>query len=459
MNDKTELNISEILAILNRRRGIFLALFFLVFLSAVIASFFMPPLYRATAKIIVQNEPSLYAVGFVPHPSEERAFLNTQKEIISSVTVIEKALAQMQQVGALKGFDYDRLKKKIDVEYLNESNVLQLRVHLYSANDAFNFANAVVESFFDYQSSAKAQLVDKILAAVKKETSSLKDHVDGLKVQLKELSDKEKLSFYQAQIPFYMNNIQELDRRNMSVEAGIERLQEELKMANREKSPADLSSFYPIMSTVPVTPSVLAESNIQLPTSYLASVPWLQEMKKKVADSQTELSRLLGQYTEEHPEIREMRNKIGMLQGSLVEELKKVLSNYNDYYAGYIQYLQLQKKENEQEKERYRSELERLSLSMNEASAKHIEFYALLRHYETMQDIYSIFLRKQNELQFLKEEALKAGVPNIRVLEYATLPKKPFSPNLTLNAFLGALFGMMLGTAGAMIQEKKTRLK
>ena len=457
MDDNAELNISEVSVILKKHRRLFIILFCLVFVFTIIASFIMPAVYKTTAKIIVQNEPNLYALGFMPNFSEERAYLNTQKEIISSMIIIEKALDAMHKEGALKDFDYERIKKKIAIDYLNESNVLQVTTYLYSADDASNFANAIVKSFFDYQSSAKVELVDKILAAVKKETSSLKDSVDSLKLQLKELSDKEKLSFYQAQIPFYMNNIQDLDRRNMSVEAGIERMQEELKMANKESKSGDLSSFYPIMSIVPVTPSVLAESNTQLPTSYLAGVPWLQDIKKQVSDSESELSRLLGQYTEEHPEIQEMRNKIGMLQSSLGSELKKVLSNYNEYYNGYIQYLQLQKKDNEEERVRYRNELERLSLSMDEASAKQIEFYALLKHYETMQDIYSVFLRKQNELEFLKEEATKAGAPNIRILEYAVKPKKPSSPNFALNAFLGVLFGIMIATAGAVIEEKKKR--
>ncbi len=413
----------------------------------------MPAVYKATAKIIIQNEPNLYATGFIPNASEDRVFLNTQKEIILSKIILAKALEQMQKDGLLQEYDYDKIKKKIDIDYLNESNILEVGTLLFSPSDASKFANYIVESFLEYQSNSKAELVDKILEVVKKETTALKEEIDNLKTQLKDLSDKEKLSFYQAQIPFFMNNIHELDRRNMSVDSGIERIKEELKLANKESKLDEPGSNYPIMSSVLVSPSTLAENNNQLPTSYIASVPWLQEMKKKVADSQSELSSMLGQYTEGHPDIQEMRSKISMMQDSLGVELKKVLSNYTDYYNGHIQYLELQKKVNNEERLRYSSELNKLSLYMDEASSKQIEFYALLRQYETKQDIYSLFLRKQNELQFLKAEAIRAGAPNIRVLEYAQSPRRPVSPNLLVNALMGLLLGFMFGIVGSLIKE------
>jgi GumC protein len=455
MSEKTDLNITELIAIVKRQKWIFLTIFFTVLICAIIVSLVIPAIYKATAKIIVQNEPNLYAIGFIPNASEDRVFLNTQKEIILSEIILGKALKQMQKDGILQQYDYDKIKKKVDIDYLNESNILEVSVFLFSSLDASKFANDIVKTFLEYQASSKAELVDKILEVIKKETAVLKEDIDNLKTQLKDLSDKEKLSFYQAQVPFFMNNIQEIDRRNMSVESGIERIKEELKLANREQTLGEPGSNYPIMSSVLISPSNLAESNNQLPTSYVASVPWLQEMKKKVADSQSELSLLLGQYKEGHPDVQEMRSKISMLQASLGEELKKVLSNYSDYYNGHIQYLEAQKKTNDEERSRYSSELEKLSLSMDQASSKQIEFYALLKQYETKQDIYSLFLRKQNELQFLKAEAIRAGSPNIRVLEYAQSPRKPVSPNLLVNILIGLLFGFMLGVIGSLIKDKE----
>jgi len=450
--ERADLNIEEIVSVVKFHKSIFFLIFSGVVIASVVASFIIPSIYKASAKIIIQSEQNLHSPGLLPNTFEERVFLNMQKEIILSSIILQNALDEVQKSeGILKGFDYDKIKKKVNIDYLNESNVLEVSVYLNSAKDAADLANSIAKTFLDYQSNAKIELIDKIFLAAKKETNALKESIDKIESQLKELSDKEKLSFYQAQIPFFMNNIQEVERRNMSVDSGIERIKEELKLANKENISG---SNYPIMSSITVTPYALPESNTQLPTSYLANIPWLQEMKQKVADSQTELSNLLSVYTEEHPQIRDVRSKISLLQGSLNDEIKKVLSNYNEYYLNYVKYLEQQKKDNLSEDKRYKSELDKLATKMNEASAKQIEFYALLKYYESMQEIYSIFLRKQNELKFLREEARSAGVPNIRILEYAKIPLKPVSPNFALNLLLGIIIGFMAGVIGALMKDR-----
>jgi len=249
--EKTELNVGEIASVIKNQRKTFFLIFFGVIIASVIASFVIPPVYKASAKIIVQSEQNLYSPGLLPNTFEERTFLNMQKEIILSALILHNALDMVQKnEGILGGFDYEKINNKVKIDYLNESNVLEVNVYLDSAKDAAKFANSIAKAFLDYQSNAKIELIDKIFSVAKNETDALKESIDKLELQLKELSDKEKLSFYQAQIPFYMNNILELEQRNMSVDSGIERIREELKLANKENSSGD---NYPIMSSVTVT--------------------------------------------------------------------------------------------------------------------------------------------------------------------------------------------------------------
>jgi uncharacterized protein involved in exopolysaccharide biosynthesis len=369
---------------------------------------------------------------------------------------VEKALDEVKKEGYLKNSDFESIKKKINTGYLHESNVLQVTVYLHSPAVALKLSNAIIDSFFAYQTKSRTELADKMLAVVKEQTISLGIRLNELKTQLKELSDKEKLSFYQQQIPFYMNTIQDIDRRNLSIDAGIERIREELKIANSGAGRRDLKSFFPIMSNISVMPNVYSENNTQLPTSYLAGIPWLQDMKKRVTESQMELTQLLSQYTENYPDVAVVREKIGALQNDLNNEIKNVLENYNEYYNAYTDYLQQQKKLNESERARYHSELDSLSSDMDAASAKQIEYFTLMRNYEAVQDVFAMFMRKQSELQFVRDETARVGMPNVKILEYASLPKKPFSPNFVLNVLLGMAFGCMIGTIGCILEERKS---
>jgi len=173
--EKEELNVSEIASKVKKQKMTFFLLFFVVIAASVIASFVISPIYKASAKIIVQSEQNLYSPGLLPNTFEERIFLNMQKEIISSALILQSALdAAQKNEGILRDFNYEKIKKKVSIDYLNESNILEVNVYLDSAREAAKFANSIAKAFLDYQSNAKVELIDKIFSVAKNEVDSLK---------------------------------------------------------------------------------------------------------------------------------------------------------------------------------------------------------------------------------------------------------------------------------------------
>lgn len=448
MDLNSELNLSEIMKILWKRRFIFSLLFFIIVFTVLITSVLIPPAYRATTKIIIQNENDSYPQGIMPKTSEDKVFLSAQKEIISSRFIINKALENVQSKGLLKNADYEDLHEKIFADYKNDSNILELKVEIANKNEAIELVNTIADTFVDYNLNAKAEMVNKYLDILTKQTGFLKNNMEAIETRLKEFNDKDFIGFYQAQIPYYVDSVIDLSKKNTLTEADIERLQAELVKTDNALSSKNSEVFYPL------TPGLTEQNINENPTTSISANPLIQDIKIKLNDMQTNLSSLLTQYTEEYPDTAILRNRIGQLQKTLEHETKKVLTTYADYYKGSIAFLEHKKKANESRIEQYKSELDNVSKNIGKTAFRKIEFDALLKNYETIQTIYSLFLQKENELKLLSSQFSNLGPSNIRILERSSLPLKKARPNIPLNLALGALFGIFIGSLGAAVSEK-----
>lgn len=453
MDARSELNLSEIYAILWKRRFVFFILFSIVFLTVLQVSFLVSPTYRASAKLLIQNEADLYPAGVIPRTADDKVFLSTQKELISSSFILNKALEDVKEKGLAEDIDYEKLKGKLFIDYLNNSNVLEVRVDHKNEEETKELANSISSAFIDYHVNAKIELIDRSLDILATETGSLKKDTEDLEARLKEFNDKEQIYFYQAQVPYFVDSILDIDKKNLSNEANIGRMQRELDKTDDALRGGDARSFYPL------TPNIFGQSLGENLTSSLAANPWIQDLKIKLTGLETQLSNLLVEYTEEYPGTQGVRSQIALLKRSLDEEIKKVLTTYSDYYKGYIKFLRLQNRTSELEKDQYEAEMTRLSRDINNAAAKQIEFGTLVKTHDINQKIYAAFLQKEKELRILKEEISTAAVPNIRIFDYASLPLKKVSPNIPLNLFLGGFFGIFIGISGSLVLEKRETAK
>lgn len=447
MDPESEISVSEIFGILKKRILLFSVLFAVVIGVDVFITLLMPPLYKASAKMIIQNESDLYPAGVLPNTVEDNIFLNTQKEIISSSFIIDSALEDVNASGILKDADYYKLKNRISARFLNDSNMLEVSAYLSKPKEAVELVNAIVRSFLRYHTGARIELVDRSIDIVDKEITALRADKDELSVKLNNLRNKEQLNFFQAQIPQYVNNMLELNKKNLAVKVDIARLEGELEKTSNAIKSRDLRFFYPLMPAI----GTVGEN----PTLSITSIPWMQDLKMKLTDSLSNLSRLSVEYTDNNPEVIGLNNQIALLRENLDSELEKTLSTYADYYKGYIQFLHSQQDANELERVRNESELNKIAQNIDIAAARQIEFDTLLKNYDAIQDIYAISLRKQNELQTLKARFLNGSLSNMLVLELAALPLRQVSPNFPLNMAVGIFLGIFIGVSGVLMEEKR----
>ena len=450
MDNHSELNLTEIFAIIKRRYFTFVMLVLVVFFVCGLVTFMIPPTYKASAKIVVHNESNLYPKDVIPGIAEDSVFLKTQKEIISSSLIINKALQELRQKGMFKSVNYKSIKNNIKIDYLNDSNLLEIKVYYGNEKEAAGLANAIVNTFLNYHSTAKLELVDNSLAVLSKETGYLKNAMDELKSELRERSAKDP-NFYQAQIPAYLSSIININDKNNNIDGTIGRMENELAKTDTVIRRGGKDAFY-----YPLTPGAsLSDKQNENPTSSLADLPWLDDLKTRLSTAEANLARLTSEFNGNHPEAKRLNKEMETLRENINKEVKNVLATYKDYYSDYIKYLKSQKDLNETTKKQYSSKLKGIVSNMDEAVMNQIEFNNLLNNLVMVQEFYGVLFKKEEDLNILRNQFSRDNLSNFRIFESAELPLEKASPILPLNLSLGLFLGIFIGLFASLNEEKK----
>jgi len=120
-----------------------------------------------------------------------------------------------------------------------------------------------------------------------------------------------------------------------------------------------------------------------------------------------------SKYTDEHPEVITLKRRI--------EEAKKDLSD----------------------------SLIQLSVQQRDLSAKEMELIQMKRNVTIAEEIYLMFKTKYEEARILEAEK----VQDVTIVEPASLPSNPISPNKGFNYMIGILSGLIFGLIMAFVTE------
>ena len=151
MQDNQELNLTELWRILKKRKNTFFKLFAIIFISTLVVSLLIPKVYKAKAKIIVQNDTNLYPSSVFPVTSDDKVYLSTQKEIMASSFVVNKTLDSLRDRAFFKELNYDDLKKIDKWILFKMEHVLNIVTNAYGreVDPAFEFHKAY-KAIYDF---------------------------------------------------------------------------------------------------------------------------------------------------------------------------------------------------------------------------------------------------------------------------------------------------------------------
>ena len=168
--------------------------------------------------------------------------------------------------------------------------------------------------------------------------------------------------------------------------------------------------------------------------SQIASNPFVQQLKTRIVELQRDRVRLEERYGEKHPDVQRVNGQIQDAQRQLDAEIERSVAAIKaDYQAALDEEKQLS------------ADLEGQKAQATDLNRKSIDYSVLQREAESNRQVYESLLQREKELRVVSNSRAN----NVRLLDRAEVPGGPFTPNTRRAWMMALLFGLGIGIAAA----------
>ena len=466
-----QIDLQDYLQVLLKRRWIVIAFFAIVVLIIAIHTFTATPIYKATARIVIEKEnPNLISIQeVISMDATGTDYYQTQYKIIESRTVARGVIKRLNlensieffpepkddiissvrtwihdTVGFLKewiksllrtGAKNSALTQKIDelspdsglvsafigriqVGPIRNSRLVDVSVEAKSPVMAARMANELVRTYINQNLEIK-------LAAAKDAVQWLGDRIDD---ERKKVEDAENaLLRYKEQhgiITDFSSEIEKITAQKLAtlnsqvIGAESRRVEAETRYRQAralENSPEMLDSI----------PEVLSNELIR-------------EIKTMEVHLYNRMSELSKKYGRKHPQMVAIDSELADLKKRKAIEVKRVVNSLRNGYKLAVAMEESLKKALEKQKNE--------SLALNK---KAVQYGVLRRQVESSRSMYELLIKRFKETNLTEE--MKTG--NIRIIDKAEVPRFPVKPKKKLNLLLAIVIGLTVGVGLAFFLE------
>lgn len=399
-----------------------------------------PNRFKAQALVAAENlTPPEYLKHVAPEPLNIQEHLWTVREVLYGNDLLSVAAHELKVYrnvrGPLPQEALDALKARITVKVESE-HTFHVALEGDDPQEVTTVTNRIADLFAERASKRRDQKTVDAKGIIDDQLKTLKERL--------EQQDKEIREYRQRavnELPEHMDgNIKEVETlKNQYDDRTSKIADEEAKRTRISKQIADLEEQ-----------GVLKQPIITEKTSSDAKLDELRLKEKELAN----------RYKAQHPELIAARREIRELEAAIANEPKKGRS---DPSAAYLKYTELKSELQsiDQRIDAYRREQSRLSAQVSgyqrrvDATPQHAQALAeMQREYHVRESQFHALLDKQldaNLAQGLQKS--ETGIA-FAVVEPATLPPAPFSPQRERLILMGLAAGLGLGLGLAFLMEQ-----
>jgi capsular exopolysaccharide synthesis family protein len=168
--------------------------------------------------------------------------------------------------------------------------------------------------------------------------------------------------------------------------------------------------------------------------SAIAGNPFVQQLKTRIVELQHSKVQLEERYGPKHPDVQRVNGQIDDAQRQLDAEIdKSVAAIKADYEAA------------RDEEKQLATDLETQKGQATDLNRKSIDYSVLQREAESNRQVYESLLQREKELRVVSNSRAN----NVRLLDRAEVPGGPFTPNTRRAWMMALLFGLGFGIAAA----------
>jgi capsular exopolysaccharide synthesis family protein len=432
--------------ILRRHQGTWIICAFVFALIGFLITLPQTPIYQArtSVEILGLNENFLNFRQVSPleeqGPSLEATDIQTQIKILQSESLLERVYDKLKTkkqtepepatristwrkalnlpqapVPNAKDQALKKMASNLKVRTAGQTRILEITYDSPDPQLAAQTANTLASEFIEQNLESRWQTTEKT-------SDWLSRQLDGMRIKLEHSEDALQAYARDSGLIF-------MDEKNNVSGDKLRQLQQELSTATGDRI-AKQSRYEMAQSSPPdALPDVLNDES-------------LQDTRQKMTDLRRQIAELSTAYTPEYPKVRRAQAELATLQAAFDRDRAAILSKIRNEYEEATRREKLLTAAYDAQTKRVTGEGE-----------KAIQYNILKREVDSNRQLYDTMLQQ------LKESTMASAMraSNIRVVDPASVPKRPYKPSALQNVLLGLLTGIFVGAAFIVIRDRADR--
>jgi succinoglycan biosynthesis transport protein ExoP len=303
----------------------------------------------------------------------------------------------------------------LKIRAAGQTRILEMTVDSPDPELAARFTNTLADEFIEQNLESRWQISQKT-------GDWLARQLDDMKIKLER--SENALQNYARESGLIFTD----ERTNISEEK-LRQLQQELSSVQAERI-AKQSRFELTQASAPdALPEVLNDAGLR------ATAAKLTELDQELAELHTT-------YTPDHIKVKRVEAEMATLQTALAADRQAIVKRIRNEFE-----------EAQRRESLLAAAYEAQTKLLTGESEKAIQYNILKREVDTNRQLYEAMLQQMKESSIAS--AMRAS--NIRVLDAAKPPVRPYKPNARRSAALGLLAGLLLGGAFILVRDRLDR--
>jgi polysaccharide export outer membrane protein len=458
--DSSSTSLRELWAVLARRRRVFFSIEGGLLLLCLLYCLIAPNQYEASAKVALRTAPAsalsldaaggaLAAASILSAPLQQETLANYFRsdqlawKVIADLKLYQAAAFNGRFEHLFPGFRIDtqapdaqaylleRFHKRLSVDVLPRSLVLEIRFRTRDAVLSADVVNDLIRVYGEQDSEARVQATVQQSDWLRGQLKELKMRVDG---------DQQRLTAFQTKhgllsAPQTTGNGEPSEEQHNSTLLEIDELGKQLVAATTDRILREAE--YRSASHGNAELVLAADPQLQAQYGNFATAQ-LEQINTRHGELELEQAQLSLEHGPNFPRVVEIRRQLEDLNAQKKAEDAKLVERFLDAWQTAADREQMVKSSLD--------ERTAAGMKLNEAATE----YAVMR--QEANSSLELYMRVQGKLE---EAGLAAGVAssNISVVDLARQPVKPVAPDLPLYMAITFFAGLWLALGGALLME------
>jgi capsular exopolysaccharide synthesis family protein len=327
--------------------------------------------------------------------------------------------------------DFDRVVantiSKVKVNRVKEVNMINLTVKGGAPEEIAALADAIAEEYVETSLYEKRLRVTSTVKFIEDQLLRTEANLNAAEEELKDFKRRENL----VDLPRETNH-----QIDLLAKLEVELIEDSIKRQIAAIELAMLKARYDDITSLPAEDQALRRIEI----AYFEDSGKLDIIDQEILTLQEKRADMLRVKTESHPDVKRLDEQIDKLNGQYIMAIDELMEKGTTATSLAIYDRKTASVENVMNEYReYLSTIPQKELDLNR----------LTRRYQVNEKMYSLLLQELQEAKI--REAMETA--DIRLVDYAQVPKRPISPNHVKNISLGFILGLLLGIGAVYALE------